>query len=90
MVPHQENLYYINKKLYIIELPLKVQRNDTFPSQHGSPIPSGRKREQDLYVLRRVVCPQNAAWQNKTKRKQVSMPQPFLLSTIYTIIRNRV
>lgn len=57
----------INEKLHITELGFNLQQNATNsrPIQHGSTIPSGRMRERDLYVQKRVACPQNAAWDDR-------------------------
>lgn len=51
-------VFYNNSKVII----------QTKPTLHGSITPFGRKRVQDPYVQRRVVCPQKAVTQNIEKK----------------------
>lgn len=39
---------------------------------HGSTTPSGRKKERDLYVQRRAVCPRKAVNGTKKDESQTS------------------
>lgn len=67
--------HIIIEKLHITELAFKLHKKVHKLQANlawQSTIPSGRKKGQDLYVQKKVVCPQKAACQDREEEKKLA------------------